>query len=61
MNHRSWIALAAVAVAVVVLGAALWVVFVDRDEPPGATGSVPGTESSPSATPVTPETPGRAP
>lgn len=59
MNQRNWVALSIIALVAIALGVAVWVVFVDRDEPPGATGSVPGTES-PSAAPVTP-TPGRSP
>jgi hypothetical protein len=57
MNQRNWFSLTLLAVAAVVLCGVLWLVFVDRDEPPGATGSIPGAR--PLGTPVTPETPGR--
>jgi hypothetical protein len=56
MAQRNWIALSIVAVVAIIVCVATWVVFVDRDEPPGATGSVAG---APQGTPVTPETPGR--
>ncbi len=58
MRQRNWIALAIVAIAGIAICTALWTVFVDRDEPPGATGSVSGT-ASPSVAPVTPTTPGQ--
>jgi len=61
MNQRNWIALSVIALAGLALCAALWVVFVDRDEAPGATGSIPGAQNPATATPVTPETPGRSP
>jgi len=57
LAQRKWIALSVVAVVAVIVCVATWVVFVDRDEPPGATGSVAG--APPQGNPVTPETPGR--
>ncbi len=59
MRQRNWTALAIYAVVVIALGAVLWTVFVDRDEAPGATGSVPGAATSATGAPVTPETPGQ--
>ncbi|WP_230529973.1 hypothetical protein [Microvirga roseola] len=61
MRSRNWIALLAVALLIVAMSTVLWVVFVDRDDPPGATGAIPGAETPATATPVTPETPGRVP
>ncbi|MBJ6126999.1 hypothetical protein [Microvirga splendida] len=56
MKRRNWIALSVVAVVAVILCTTLWVVFVDRDEPPGATGSVAGALPESSAiTSVPPE------
>jgi hypothetical protein len=57
LAQRYWIALTVVAVVAVIVCVATWVIFVDRDEPPGATGSIAG--APPQGNPVTPETPGR--
>lgn len=58
MNRRNWIALSLVALVGIVLCTALWLVFVDRDEPPGATGAIPGAEV-PTGKPITPTAPGQ--
>ncbi len=57
MSQRNWVALTIIAVVAIVLCAALWFVFVGREQAPGATGSIPGAETPATATPVTPKTP----
>jgi len=57
MRTSNWLALSVGAILVILLCAALWLVFVNRNEPPGATGSIAG--APPQGSPVTPETPGR--
>lgn len=57
MRQGNWLALSITAILVVLVCAALWLVFVNRSEPPGATGSIAG--APPQGHPVTPETPGR--
>ncbi|WP_414473996.1 hypothetical protein [Microvirga sp. M2] len=57
MRQSNWLALSVAAILVILICTALWLVFVDRTEPPGATGSIAGAPSE--GRPVTPETPGR--
>lgn len=57
MRQSNWLALSVAAILVILICTALWLVFVNRNEPPGATGSIAGAPAE--GQPVTPVTPGR--